>query len=170
MSEEACMYSPLTRKKYGLTGNCKHSQNPMHTCVLSYVRLVATPRAVAHQAPLFMGCSRHESWSGVPFPSPGDLPDPGIEPIFPALTGRIFHCSYCTVSLFESVLAPFSPHIFCHPFFFYSSAHSMWPELGKLLFLGLFWKAMRNQSWWQLRAFPGIWVKLFRFYGMESGI
>ena len=191
MSEDACVYSPLTRKKYGLTGNCKHSQNPVHTCVLSYVRLFATPWAVAHKAPLFMECSRHESWSEVPFPSPGDLPDPGIEPTFPALTGGFFTTelpervqsvmqkntdidislfSLQSVSLFGSVLAPFSPHIFPRPFFFYSSAHSMGPELGKLLFLGLFWKAMRNQSWWQLRAFPGIWVKLFRFYGMESGI
>ena len=40
----------------------------------------ATPWTVAHQAPLSMGFSRHEYWSGFPFPSPGDLPDPGIEP------------------------------------------------------------------------------------------
>ena len=89
MSEEACVYSPLTRKKYGLTGNCKHSQNPVHTCVLSYVRLFATPWAVAHKAPLFMECSRHESWSEVPFPSPGDLPDPGIEPTFRLLNWQV---------------------------------------------------------------------------------
>ena len=40
---------------------------------------------VAHQAPLFMGFSRQEYWSGLPFPSPGDLPDPGIKPVSPAL-------------------------------------------------------------------------------------
>ena len=40
----------------------------------------ATPWTVAHQAPLSMGFSRQESWSGLPFPSLGDLPDPGIEP------------------------------------------------------------------------------------------
>ena len=40
---------------------------------------------VAHQAPLFMGFSRQEYWSGSPFPSPGDLPDPGVEPMSPAL-------------------------------------------------------------------------------------
>ena len=45
----------------------------------------ATPWTVAHQAPLFMGFSRQEYWSGLPFPSPGDLPDPGIEPRSPAL-------------------------------------------------------------------------------------
>ena len=47
---------------------------------LGRVRLFATPWTVAHQAPLSMGFSRHEYWSGLPSPSPGDLPDPGIEP------------------------------------------------------------------------------------------
>ena len=40
---------------------------------------------IAHQAPPTMGFSRQEYWSGLPFPSPGDLPDPGIEPRSPAL-------------------------------------------------------------------------------------
>ena len=52
--------------------------------LLSRVRLFATPWTVAYQAPPSMGFSRQEYWSGVPFPSPGDLPDPGIEPGFPA--------------------------------------------------------------------------------------
>ena len=52
---------------------------------LSRVRLFATPWTVAHQAPLSMGFSRQEYWSGLPFPSPGDLPDPGIKPRSPAL-------------------------------------------------------------------------------------
>ena len=47
---------------------------------LSRVRLFATPWTVAYQAPPSMGFSRQEYWSGLPFPSPGDLPDPGIEP------------------------------------------------------------------------------------------
>ena len=51
---------------------------------LSHVRL-ATPWSVACQAPLFMGLSRQEFWSGLPFPSPGDLPNPGIKPRSPAL-------------------------------------------------------------------------------------
>ena len=51
---------------------------------LSHVRLLATPLTVAHQAPPSMGFSRQEYWSGLPFPSPGDLPDPGIEPVSPA--------------------------------------------------------------------------------------
>ena len=52
---------------------------------LSRVRLFATLWTVAHQAPPSMGFSRQEYWSGVPFPSPGDLPDPGIEPRSSAL-------------------------------------------------------------------------------------
>ena len=44
-----------------------------------------TPWTVADQAPPTMGFSRQEYWSGLPFPSPGDLPDPGIEPRSPAL-------------------------------------------------------------------------------------
>ena len=60
-------------------------------CVLSCIRLFVTPRTVAHQAPLSMGFSRREYWSGLPFPPPGDLPNPGIEPVSlvsPALAGR----------------------------------------------------------------------------------
>ena len=52
---------------------------------LSCVRLFVTPWTVACQAPLSMGFSRQEYWSGLPFPSPGDLPNPGIEPGSPAL-------------------------------------------------------------------------------------
>ena len=52
---------------------------------LSHVQLFVTPWTVAHQAPLSMGFSRQEYWSGLPFPSPRDLPDPGIEPRSPAL-------------------------------------------------------------------------------------
>ena len=52
---------------------------------LSRVRLFAAPWTVAYQAPLSMGFSRQEYWSGLPFPSPGNLPDSGIEPGSPAL-------------------------------------------------------------------------------------
>ena len=52
---------------------------------LSRVRLFATPWTVAYQAPPSMGFSRRECWSGLPFPSPGDLPNPGIEPMSPTL-------------------------------------------------------------------------------------
>ena len=52
---------------------------------LSRIRLFATPWTVAHQAPPSMGFSRQEYWSGLPFPPPVDLPDPGIELRSPAL-------------------------------------------------------------------------------------
>ena len=52
---------------------------------LSRVRLFAAPWTVAYQAPRSTGFSRQEYWSGLPFPSPGDLPNPGIEPVSPAL-------------------------------------------------------------------------------------
>ena len=52
---------------------------------LSRVQLFATPWTIAYQAPPSMGFSRQEYWSGLPFPSPGDLPNPGIEPGSPAL-------------------------------------------------------------------------------------
>ena len=52
---------------------------------LSRVQPFATPRTVAYKAPLSVEFSRQEYWSGLSFPSPGDLPDPGIEPGSPAL-------------------------------------------------------------------------------------
>ena len=60
------------------------------------VWLFATPWTVALQAPLSMGVSRHEYWSGLPCPPPGDLPNPGIEPaslMSPALAGGFFTIS-----------------------------------------------------------------------------
>ena len=66
-----------------------------HMCmwVLSRVQLFVTPLTVAHQAPLSMGFYRQEYWSGLPFPSPRDLPDPRIKPTSiasPALAGGFF--------------------------------------------------------------------------------
>ena len=49
-----------------------------------------TPWTVACQAPLFMGFPRQEYWNGLPFPSPGDLPDPGLEPMYPGFVDRFF--------------------------------------------------------------------------------
>ena len=56
---------------------------------LGHVQLFATPRTVACQAPPFMGFSRQEYWSGLPFPSPEDLPDTGIEPGSSALFSEL---------------------------------------------------------------------------------
>ena len=59
-------------------------------CVLSGICLFGTPWTVARQAPLSMRFPRQEYWSGLPFPSPGDLPDSGIESSSPALAVRFF--------------------------------------------------------------------------------
>ena len=56
-------------------------------CILSCVRLFVTPWTVARQAPLSKAFPKQEYWSGLSFPSPGDLPDPGIKPMPPALAG-----------------------------------------------------------------------------------
>ena len=57
----------------------------MNTQLLSRVQLLATPWTVACQAPLSLGFSRQEYWSGLPCPPPGDLPNPEIEPRSPIL-------------------------------------------------------------------------------------
>ena len=68
--------------------------NVLHfACVLSpfsHVQLFGIPWTVAHQAPQSMRFSRQEYWSGLSFPSPGDLPNPGIKLMFPALAREFF--------------------------------------------------------------------------------
>ena len=66
----------------------------MKVKLLSCVRLFLTPWTAAYQAPLCMGFSRQEYWSGLPFTSPGNLPNPGIKPGSPAF--------YTSVSLLLS--------------------------------------------------------------------
>ena len=91
---------------------------------LSRVRLFGIPWTVAYQAPPSMGFSRQEYWSGVPFLSPGDLPDPGIEPRSPAFqadgltsepAGKLFsesclndHLLFIGVRGFGDNILPFS--------------------------------------------------------------
>ena len=62
----------------------------MYVCACSVVSDSVIPWTADHQAPLSMGFPRQEYWSGLPFPPPGDLADPGIEPASPALAGRFF--------------------------------------------------------------------------------
>ena len=65
----------------------------VHTQSLSHVRLLAIPWTVAREASVYLGFSRPEYQSGLPFPTPGDLPDSGIEPVSPASlasAGRFF--------------------------------------------------------------------------------
>ena len=68
----------------------------MYVCMLSHfscIQLFATLRTVVGHAPLSMGLSKPEYWSGVPFPSPGDLPNPGIKLVSPVLAGMFFTIS-----------------------------------------------------------------------------
>ena len=64
--------------------------------VVNHVLLLATPWTIDHQATLSIEFSRQEYWSGLPFPTPGDLPDPGVQPVslvFPELAGGFFTTS-----------------------------------------------------------------------------
>ena len=107
-TEHACMpgiviYTCMHAKSWTQLSNeaCMHVQyqSDRHTCMLSRfspVRLFATLWTVAFQAPLSVGFFRQEYWSGLPCPPPGDLPDPGIEPMSltsPALAGEFFTIS-----------------------------------------------------------------------------
>ena len=85
-------YNPWGCKELDMTGNThalmhllKSLQSIQSVQSLSRVRLFATLWTVPHQAPLSIGFSRQDYWSGLPFLSPGNLPDPGIEPRSPAL-------------------------------------------------------------------------------------
>ena len=78
-----CMLS--FKEERGISGFIYMSKKWQKVKSLSHVRLFATPWTVAYQASPSMGFSRQEYWSELPFPSPGDLPDLGIEPGSPAL-------------------------------------------------------------------------------------
>ena len=79
----------------GTPGSLRCVQGTVSTiCVLSHVWLFATPWTAAHQAPLSMGFPRQEYRSGLPFPPPGDLPNPGMEPTSPALQADSLLLSY----------------------------------------------------------------------------
>ena len=75
---------------------CREEEGLTNTLVAFRVSDSVSPLTVAHQAPLSMGFSRQEYWSGLPCPAPGDLPDPGIKPVSlvsPALAGGFFTTS-----------------------------------------------------------------------------
>ena len=107
---------------------------PSAVCVLCWlshftcVQILCNSVTEACQVSLFMGFSRQEYWSGLPFPSPGDLPDPGIEPrslMFPALAGRFFttstpgkppgQVSWPPVTAVAYVFTKAALHVFCSP-------------------------------------------------------
>ena len=103
----------------GWGGRCVHG-NPLcpgsslDVSHFSCVRLFVTPWTVAYQAPLFTGFSQQEYWGGLPFPPPGGPPDPGIEPLSPALAGGFFtaeppgkpHRNACCCSVAKSCPQP----------------------------------------------------------------
>ena len=64
---------------------CWTSRAHKHVYSLSCAPVVATPWAIDHQSPLFMGFPIQENWSGLPFPSSGDLPNPGVKPESPEI-------------------------------------------------------------------------------------
>ena len=76
-----------------LQGTGQPPNENLCVCALSRVRLFATLWTAAHQALLSMGFSRQEYWSGWPCPPPGNLPNPGIELMSPALSGGFFTTS-----------------------------------------------------------------------------
>ena len=87
--------------------------------MLGCVLLFAAPWTAARQAPLPVGFSRQEHWSGLPFPSPGHLPDPGITLASPALTGGFFTTEPLGKPQSRSVLdliASFSPRLLASTF------------------------------------------------------
>ena len=77
-------WSDLAAVVAGERSHCTAHTVRVRAQSLSHVRLCVTPQTIAHQAPLSMGFPRQESWNGLPFPSPGDLPNPGIKPMSPA--------------------------------------------------------------------------------------
>ena len=81
-------------------------------CILSHVRLFATPWPVACQAPLSMGFSRKQYWSGLLFPLPGDIPDPGIEFTSPALQAASLLLSHWGSPLPSSVITKLNNKVF----------------------------------------------------------
>ena len=90
---------PLKPKNWHRSWSIQYVYIIYNICICSVAQprpIPWTPRTIAHQAPLSMEFSRQEYWSGLPFPPPGDLPNPGIKPKSPALQT----CNSCTAGVF----------------------------------------------------------------------
>ena len=85
-----CEFSPCDMKKVFHANVSREMLKWKKVKLLGHVWLFVTPWTVIDQPPLSMGFSRQEYWSGLPFPSPGDLPNPGIEPESNCIAGRRF--------------------------------------------------------------------------------
>ena len=137
---------------------------------LSCVRLFVTPWTAANQDPQSMGFSRQEYWSGLPFPSPGDLPDPGIEPRSPALEADALTCfSKSSLNIWK-----FTVHVLLKPGLenFEHYFASVWDEchcavVWTFFSIALLWDWNENWSFpvlWPLLSFPNLlayWVQHF---------
>ena len=104
----------------------------MHVRVLSHVQFLATPWTVARQTPLSMEFSRQEYWSGLPFPPPGDFPDPEIELmslVSPTLAGGFFTTGATWEALATKDLWDSNPYHF-------KLQCILPPKMGKLALVG----------------------------------
>ena len=90
-SKKSCIFpSSAWQKKRKLTRRYRGRYSCCSCLVAKLRNSSAPPWTVARQSPLSMGLPRQEHWSGLPFPSPRDLPDPGIKPVSPALAAGFF--------------------------------------------------------------------------------
>ena len=114
-SNNVCLLSSFSRNFVALCDSMDYSLAGLSRQVwrwkvkvksLSRVPLFATPQTVAYQASLSMGFSRQECWSGLPFPSPGDLPNPGIEPGSPTLQADTLPLEYIVMPSFRGFSPP----------------------------------------------------------------
>ena len=104
------------------------SRSPCCCLIAKSCLTLVTPWTVAHQAPLSMGFPRQENWNGWPFPSPGDLSDPGIELLSPVLEGDILSTGQ-PENLFETICLAYvleEEEIF-------SFYQSLWEEMESIL-------------------------------------
>ena len=95
--------------------------------MLSSIQLFETPWTIVHQAPLSMDFSRQEYWSGLPFPTPGGLPDPGIKPESPALAGGCFTTAppgkpteLCVYTIYTYTYVYIHTHVYVHVYYKFS--------------------------------------------------
>ena len=121
--------------------------------MLSHVWLCVTPWTVAHQAPLSMGCSRQESWSGLLCPPPGDLPDPGIKHISPWYRA-LSHEFFTTCSTWKA-----QDHQGVPEFLFY------WEYKG----IFFFFKKQPEHSWWSGQLLHD-WVSVILFQRLHFSL
>ena len=88
-----CLCVQLSNHPSLLQAEMRARKNGLLQLLFSHIQLCATPQTVAHQAPLTMGSPSQEYWSGLPFPPPEDIPDPGIEHISLTLQGILCCCA-----------------------------------------------------------------------------